>query len=111
LLGFVMWAPVDEVVAELTWMGVVADPHHCGIGTALLMELVAELRNAVHRSLLVSTVADSVDFAPYVYTRRFYRSRGFADDHIDPLYWGSGDDRYDRLVLRLDLSKAGASAP
>ncbi len=111
LLGFVMWAAADEEVAELTWMGVVADLRHRGIGTALLSELVMEVRRAGYRSLVVSTVADSVDYAPYADTRRFYRSRGFADDHVDPLYWGSGDDRYDRLVLRLDLAKAGAPTP
>ena len=104
LVGFVLWRPLGPGVADLSWMGVSKDSQHRGIGSALLAVLVADLRSQGLRSLEVSTVADNVDYEPYARTRRFYRARGFVDARIDPLFWGSGDDRYDRLVLRRDLS-------
>lgn len=103
LAGFAMWSRIDSEVADLSWMGVAEDVQHRGIGTALLGTLVAELQASGFRSLEVSTVADHVDYEPYDRTRRFYRARGFVDFRVDPRYWGSGDDRYDRLVLRRDL--------
>jgi ribosomal protein S18 acetylase RimI-like enzyme len=104
VVGFVTWTPVSADTAELSWMGVEVDLQHHGIGTALLAVLVADLGSSGFHSLEVSTVADSVDYEPYAETRRFYRSRGFADFRVDPRYWGSGEDRYDRLVLRRELS-------
>ncbi len=103
LLGFILWARIDAQAADLSWMGVAAERQHRGIGTALLAALVADLRSRGYWSLEVSTVADNVDYEPYAETRRFYRARGFKDSRVDPKYWGSGDDRYDRLVLRRDL--------
>ena len=103
LVGFAMWSRIDSEAADLSWLGVAEDVQRRGIGTALLGALVAELRGSGFRSLEVSTVADNVDYEPYDRTRRFYRARGFVDFRIDPRYWGSGDDRYDRLVLRRDL--------
>ena len=103
LVGFVLWTLVDAEVAELSWMGVAEDAQHRGLGTALRAALVTALRSSGFRSLEVSTVADNVDYEPYARTRRFYRARGFVDIRVDPMYWGSGEDRYDRLVLRLDL--------
>jgi GNAT superfamily N-acetyltransferase len=104
LLGFVAWSPVDRECAELSWMGVAEDEQRKGVGTALLSALVAELRVAGYRCVEVSTVADTVPYEPYAITRRFYRARGFSDHRVDRGYWGEGDDRYDRLVLRLSLS-------
>lgn len=104
IVGFILWAPIDATVADLTWMGVAEDVQGLGVGTALLAALMADLRSSGFHSLEVSTVADNVDYEPYERTRRFYRGRGFADHRVDARYWGSGDDRYDRLVLRRDLS-------
>jgi ribosomal protein S18 acetylase RimI-like enzyme len=108
IVGFVLWARVDAEVADLSWMGVAQDVQRRGIGTALLDALVADLEPSGFRFLEVSTVADNVDYEPYVRTRRFYRARGFRDFRVDPLYWGTGEDRYDRLVLRRDLGAAAA---
>ncbi len=104
LLGFATWTKVDEETADLSWMGVAEDEQHRGIGTALLRLLALDLRGYGFRYLSVSTVADSVDYAPYAGTRRFYRARGFRDFRLDAGGWGEGEDRYDRLILRLDLS-------
>lgn len=103
LVGFLLWTRLDAEVAELSWMGVAEDRQHRGIGTALLAALITELASLGVRSLEVSTVADNVEYEPYAETRRFYRARRFVDFRVDPRYWGSGDDRYDRLVLRRSL--------
>ncbi len=102
-LGFAMWDRIDSKTANLSWIGVAEDVHRSGIGRAVLASVVADLRRKGYRRLEVSTVADSVDYEPYVRTRRFYRAMGFKDHRVDPKYFGEGDDRYDRLVLRLDL--------
>ena len=103
LLGFILWTPVNAEIAELSWMGVSQDLHHRGIGTVLLAALVADLAASGFRTLEVATVADNVSYEPYAETRRFYRARGFTDFRVDARLWGSGDERYDRLVLRRDL--------
>ena len=103
VLGFLTWEALDEEVANLSWMGVAEAEQDSGIGRALLRALVAELRTRGFQAVEVSTVADSVDYEPYVHTRRFYRASGFVDHRVDAKYYGSGDDRYDRLVLSLDL--------
>ncbi len=103
LLGFVMWTPADRDTAELSWMGVAEASQHQGIGTVLLGMLGLEVRTRGWRYLVVSTVADSMEYEPYAQTRRFYRARGFVDYRTDSGYWGEGAGRYDRLVLRLDL--------
>lgn len=105
MLGFITWTRVEPDTAELSWMGVSEERQRQGIGTTLLSALRAHLRQVGFRHLLVSTVADNVDYEPYVRTRRFYRAQGFADYRIDARYWGEGEDRYDRLVMRLDLTR------
>ncbi len=104
LVGFILWARVDPDVADLSWVGVVEELQHRGIGTALLDAVIVDLRAARVRFLEVSTVADTMEYEPYAATRRFYRSRGFRDFRVDPLYWGTGVHRYDRLVLRREVS-------
>jgi len=104
MLGFLMWTPSQEAgVARLSWIGVAEVERHLGIGTSLLAALVASLKANGFRYLDVDTVADNVDYEPYAETRRFYRARGFVDHRIDSKHWGEGDERYDRLVLRLRL--------
>jgi ribosomal protein S18 acetylase RimI-like enzyme len=55
--------------------------------------------------LEVDTVADNVEYEPYAETRRFYRAMGFQDVRVDEKFWGEGNDRYDRLVMRKDLTR------
>ncbi len=104
IVGFITWAPIDTEVANLTWMGVAEELQRRGIGTALLAAVLADLRSSGFRRLEVSTVADSVEYDPYARTRRFYRARGFVDFRVDERYFGSGDDRYDRLLMQRDLA-------
>ena len=100
-LGFATWHPLDREVAELSWMGVAEEEQGRGIGTALVAAIAEASRRRGHRFLEVSTVADSVAYAPYAETRRFYRARGFPEHRVDRRFHGQGADRYDRLLLRL----------
>ena len=86
-------------------MGVKEREQRSGIGTALLSAVVRAARDAGFRVLEVGTVADSVDYPPYAETRRFYRARGFVDRRVDPKHYGEGEDRYNRLILHLDLAR------
>lgn len=107
LLGFITWAPLGGELANLSWMGVAENLRRSGIGRALLAALVSHLRSCGYRTLEVSTVADSMDYAPYADTRAFYRAMGFVDHRIDKDYFRSADGPYDRLLLRLDLGHRG----
>jgi ribosomal protein S18 acetylase RimI-like enzyme len=103
LAGFALWRPCGDRAVDLSWMGVAADLHRRGVGTAILDAVLASQLRAGIRTLEVSTVADSCDYGPYEGTRRFYRARGFRDLRVDPGHYGTGDDRYDRLVLRREV--------
>ena len=105
IIAFATWSPVDGEIAGLSWMGVEEREQRSGIGTALLSAVVRAARDAGFRVLEVGTVADSVDYPPYAETRRFYRARGFVDRRVDPKHYGEGEDRYDRLILHLDLAR------
>lgn len=105
VLGFILWTPTsDATVAELSWIGVAEDEPHSGIGTSLLPALATVLRSRGFLHLEVDTVANNVDYEPYAETRRFYRARGFVDHRVDPKFYREGDEKYDRLVLGLDLT-------
>ena len=103
VVGFVTWAGTAPGIANLSWMAVRESVQHTGIGTRLLAALETELRARGCRFLEVSTVADSVEYEPYAETRHFYRSRGFVDHRVDAKFFGEGEDRYDRLLLRKAL--------
>lgn len=102
-LGFATWHPLDDEVADLSWIGVVERERRRGVGTALVASVAGAARRRGLRFLEVATVADSVAYAPYEETRRFYRTRGFGDFRVDPEFYGTGQDRYDRFRLRLPL--------
>lgn len=103
VVGFITWNEQSPGVANLSWMAVRESLQHRGVGTMLLAEVERDLRARGYRTLEVSTVADTVTYEPYAETRQFYRSRGFADFRVDPLFFGEGEDRYDRLLLRKAL--------
>jgi ribosomal protein S18 acetylase RimI-like enzyme len=104
LLGFLLDAPTpDPAVREIAWMGVDPAWHDRGVGTLLLDRLLSAMHEAGVRELVVSTVAESAGYAPYIATRAFYHARGFVDDHVEPdYYWPGGD----RLVLRRPVRDA-----
>ena len=104
VVGFATWHSLGDDTADLSWLAVAKGFHRQGIGSALVETLLHRLHADQVRYLEVSTVADSVDDEPYANTRKFYRALGFRDLRVDPSFWGEGTDRYDRLVLRLDLT-------
>ncbi len=106
LLGFVLWQPLEDGVADLSWMAVAESRHRRGLGTALLDAVVEAARREGHAFLEVSTLADSCPYEPYARTRAFYRARGFRDHRVDAGYYGSGAHRDDALVLRRALAGA-----
>ncbi len=105
IIGFATWSAGAGDVATLSWIGVAEDEQRSGVGTDLLGAVLRAVRAAGARTLEVDTAADTVDYPPYAETRRFYRARGFVDHRVDPKHYGAGEDRYDRLVLRLDLTR------
>ncbi|MGI0148888.1 MAG: GNAT family N-acetyltransferase [Thermoplasmata archaeon] len=107
VIGFVTWRRIDPESADLSWLAVAREHHRTGVGTALLEALEERLHSDGVRRLEVSTVADSLDYEPYARTRAFYRARGFKDFRVDRDFYGDGSERYDRLVMELDLSGGG----
>ena len=65
--------------------------------------LLAYLNSSVLCRTMTSpygVVPNPVEYEPYAETRQFYRSRGFVDHCVDAKFFGEGEDRYDRLLLR-----------
>jgi len=99
LAGFVLYLVTGEA-AEITWMAVARALHRRGIGSALCGALEGRLRDRRVAAVEVSTLAETIDYAPYEATRAFYRRRGFEPVRVDPAHWGPGNDR---LLLRKRL--------
>lgn len=104
VVGFVTWGPSPSTpepgLVELTWLGVTPRLQGQGVGRMLVEALEDRCRQAGATVLQVSTLADSVDYAPYAGTRAFYRRLGFRDWRVDPAFYGPDGDR---LLLRKDL--------
>ena len=93
VVGFMTLLSEDETTAEITWMGVRRDLQRRGIGTTLLSRAESELLARGIVRLTVKTLADTVEYAPYEETRRFYRAMGFdLLEVIDPYPgWSPGN--------------------
>lgn len=76
--GFVSFY-VNEGVGYIGWIGIAPPQHRQGLGRRLVERVEQELRAAGVEELRVGTLGDSVEYEPYVQTRAFYRSMGFAD--------------------------------
>lgn len=63
---------------DIVVMGVLPGLHREGLGRALYEAAEAYFSGLGCRYVMVKTLSDVVDFAPYEATRRFYRSMGFA---------------------------------
>jgi ribosomal protein S18 acetylase RimI-like enzyme len=99
--GFVLFA-VRPDGAEMTWLAVARSLHGQGIGTSLCAELETALAARGVRVIEVSTLAETIDYAPYEATRRFYVRRGYRPVRVDVAYWGPENDR---LLLRKELPR------
>jgi ribosomal-protein-alanine N-acetyltransferase len=101
--AFALWVRRGAKGAELTWMGVTPARRRSGIGARLLDAVCADAADNGAAYLDVSTVADSVAYAPYAETRAFYRACGFEDLRVDRGYFKDPKGNYDRLVLRREI--------
>jgi ribosomal protein S18 acetylase RimI-like enzyme len=101
IVGFILWSRHLHGHAELSWMGVLEPFQRRGVGTALVAALRSELTAHGVRRVLVSTVADNVDYEPYNRTRAFYRKCGFREVRVDRGYFKDAKGDYDRLLLEL----------
>lgn len=103
LVGFVTFDVVAERIAKISWIAVEKDLHRKGVGTKLLQSLEEYLINLGYGILEVDTVAESVDYKPYEFTRNFYYKNKFGTYRVDKDFYGSQSDKHDRLVLRKHL--------
>lgn len=78
IVGFLLFY-VFEAKGHIAWMGVLRPFRRQGIGRQLIARLEEILRQANVHELYVGTLGDSVDYAPYIATRAFYRALGFKD--------------------------------
>jgi XTP/dITP diphosphohydrolase len=101
VVGFITWAPSPHTpepgLVELTWLGVDQSSQGHGVGRRLVAMLEELCRSEGAHTIQVATLADSVDYEPYVATRAFYRAIGFQDYQVDKDFYGEGDHR---LLLR-----------
>lgn len=104
VVGFATWLRSPDApeprLAEITWLGVTPAFQGRGLGRRLGEALEGRCRQVGVSVLQVSTLADTVDYAPYAGTRAFYRRLGFKDWRVDAAFYGPDADR---LVLRKEL--------
>lgn len=103
LVGFVTFNAAAEGIAKISWMGVRKELHRRGIGTRLLQSLDEYLIDLGFGILEVDTVAESVDYEPYEFTRNFYYKHKFKKHRVDKDFYGEPNNKHDRLVLRKHL--------
>jgi MFS family permease/ribosomal protein S18 acetylase RimI-like enzyme len=103
LVGFVTFDTVTKEIAKISWMGVRKELHRKGIGSKLLRSLEEYLIHLGYGILEVDTVAESVDYEPYEFTRNFYYKHEFKKHRVDKDFYGQPNNKHDRLVLRKHL--------
>ena len=69
---------VAEGRLHIGWLGVHINYQRRGIGTKLVLAAESKALDLGIEELATYTLGDSVDYAPYELTRRFYRKCGFS---------------------------------
>lgn len=107
--GVVGFAVVDRrsaLSADILWMAVREGRRGTGIGTALLDQTLRALKGDGLRLAEVKTLDPSVDYAPYVATRAFWKRHGFVQvDTIDPMPGRQSGDPAAICVAALDRTR------
>ena len=86
VVGFVVVERRFPRSAEITFAAVRPDRRGRGIGTALVVEVLAALARDGVAVVEVKTLDASAGYEPYIATRAFWERRGFVQiDCIDPL--------------------------
>lgn len=81
VVGFATWERRNDFTAEVTWMAVLRERRHTGIGMGIIEALAADLHSRGFRLALALTSAAAKDADvpdTYAPTRRFWLARGFV---------------------------------
>jgi GNAT superfamily N-acetyltransferase len=101
VVGLISICRKNYLVAEISWLAVAEDHHRSGIGTLLLQTAVQQLRQDQFQLLEVKTLAESVDYEPYVRTHRFYQKHQFISLEIIHPYPGWDDECPCQIYVKL----------
>lgn len=105
ILGFVCVKEKYKSALELESFGVDVTRHGCGAGTKLLKYVENELADG--KVIVIKTLDDSSDCAPYIKTREFYEKNGFVKIEVISPYSGWTDDSpcaiYVKMSNRIEL--------
>lgn len=93
LIGFLTFHALDEITAELSWLGVASEHHGEGVGSALLAALEDEVERRGIKRVQVGTVAKESQEPAFAATRRFYLSHGFRQVEVERDFYGRGRHR------------------
>lgn len=86
LTGFAVVDRRSQRSAEILWIAVRREAQGCGVGTALINELLDDLTGDGLQLVEAKTLDPAADYEPYVATRAFWEHRGFVHlDTIDPM--------------------------
>ena len=85
--GFATVRQHFPATAELHLIAVRPAHHRAGIGTRLLAEIEAHLKDTATRTLTVKTLAPSAGDPAYARTHRFYATQGFVPLEVFPTVW------------------------
>ena len=77
-IGFITYF-VYEGIGNIGWIGVREKYQNNKIGKILLNKITDDFKKMNIKEIQVYTLSDSVDYEPYVNTRRFYYNNGFIE--------------------------------
>lgn len=90
IFGFMSVREKYKSVLELENLGVDITRQGCGAGTELLKFVEDELASG--KIIMVKTLDNSSDYAPYIKTRKFYEKNGFVKIEVISPYPSWTDD-------------------
>lgn len=90
IAGFLSYSTYEGHVF-ISWLGVEKSRQGDGIGTKLIKHLEDELLGMGINKLKVETLADTIEYEPYVKTRAFYEKMGFTKGEIKAITSTDGE--------------------
>jgi ribosomal protein S18 acetylase RimI-like enzyme len=107
LVGFMVVERRGPRAAEILWIAVEPARRNGGLGSRLLEEALAELRDDGVVVVEVKTLDRSADYEPYVATQAFYERNGFVQiDCIEDLPGFGPENPAAILVAALEATRA-----
>lgn len=86
-IGFISIDVHYDQTGEIYVMGVLPNFQHVGIGKALFSAAEKFLLKNKHKYIIVKTLSEKSDYAPYKQTRNFYSKMGFDSLVTIPEIW------------------------